>query len=265
MITELRHRHELWYYATLGFALCAVFFLLGGLLDERTFNGVTVWHKPFKFALSLSVFFATLGWFAPLLEDQFFATTKGRLLTWVPLACAILELFYIALRASQSEASHFNESTRLNAIMYSLMGFGAILMVLSAGWMGVKVLRLHGTSDPWILAVGLGLIATLVLGGGFGMYLGNNGSHWVGGNPTDAGGLPLFNWSRNGGDLRVAHFFGMHAMQILPLFGALVLWLKKRQGFANRVASLLVVVTTIVFSAFTTSTFVQAVGGRPLL
>ena len=32
-----------------------------------------------------------------------------------------------------------------------------------------------------------------------------------------AKGIPFFNWSISYGDLRIAHFIGMHALQILPL------------------------------------------------
>ncbi len=47
------------------------------------------------------------------------------------------------------------------------------------------------------------------------------GAHSVG-VPTAAKGLPIVGWSSVGGDLRIPHFIGLHAMQIVPLFGVLL-------------------------------------------
>lgn len=260
IVATFAQRHALWSRTALAFAALTAVCLLFALFDDRTFNGVSVWSKPFKFALSIAVYFATLAWFAPLLPNGYLQARRGRWLTAIPVWCAAFEMVYILLQASRGEASHFNFTNPLYAALYSLMGFGAILMVSICLWMGIVILRSRGAANPYALAVGLGLVATFILGGGSGGYMGNHMSHWVGGTPSDANGLWPMNWSRDGGDLRVAHFFGMHAMQVLPVIGAVLTRIASRRfGIA------VVVGAACLYAAGTVFTFVQALQGVPFI
>jgi hypothetical protein len=257
---SLNRRHPLWWRTALAFAalmlVCAIF----SLFDERTLNGVSVWSKPFKFSLSIAVYFATLAWFAPLLPNAYLEARKGRWLTLIPIVCAVFEIVYIVVQASRGEASHFNFTTPFYSAMYSLMGTGAVAMVSVCLWMGIVILRHHGVHSPYAFAVGVGLVLTFLLGGGFGGYLGGHMSHWVGGTQSDANGIWLLKWSRDGGDLRVAHFFGMHAMQLLPMLAALL-----PGALPRRVAIGVVIGMAGVYAAGTTFTFVQALNGTPFI
>ena len=252
-------RHLLWWRATVLFVGLATCFGVLALVDDRTFNGVSTWAKPFKFSLSLAIYFATLAWFAPLMPNGYFEARRGRWLTNLPIVCAVLEIAYIALQAGRVEASHYN-TTAVGSILYSLMGVGAVLLVVVGTWMATVIAKRFGTRDAYAFAVVVGLWMTLLLGGGFGGYMAAQAGHWVGGAHTDAGGWWLVKWARDGGDLRVAHFFGMHAMQALPMVG----WLAGRNA-SRRSAIAIVVIVAGLYGAFTTFTFMQALGGRPLL
>jgi hypothetical protein len=111
-----------------------------------------------------------------------------------------------------------------------------------------------------VLAIVIGLGLTFFLGGGFGSYLGGHPGHWVGGVNHAGNGIWLFKWARDGGDLRVAHFFGLHAMQVMPLFALL---LPKRLPRAAGIAA--VISFALVYTAFSCFTFYQAIQGQPLI
>ena len=252
-----RRRHQAWATAGFAFALLALGTLGLAVVDERTINGVSVWNKPFKFALSTAIYFASLTWFAPLLKAGHFRTPAGHVLTWLPIICAVLEVAYITIQGALGEASHFNTATPFHSAMYSLMAIGAIGLVGVCAWIALLLLTWNGTRDVYVFGVAVGLLMTFLLGGGFGLYLGGQESHWVGGAESDANGLWLFNWSRDGGDLRVAHFFGIHAMQFIPLVAHTFRY--SARGIA------VVSVFALGYAALTLATFRQAVLGLPLL
>lgn len=258
---ELNARNPLWFQTMLGMSLVFIVCSVAGLVDNRTLLDISVWIKPAKFSLSIAVYFATLLWFVPLLPQGYFAAARGRALSWTAALCAIFEMAYILFQAARAEPSHFNTSSPLYATLYSLMGFGAVLMVTVCLVMAVEIYRVHRLRSPFAFAAALGLFGTFLLGGGFGGYLGNSATgHWVGAPATDANGLIGFNWSRAGGDLRVAHFFGMHMMQVLPL---LALMLPGNWPVASAVRCLLLAFG--LYALLTIGTFIQAVNGQPFL
>jgi hypothetical protein len=94
-------------------------------IDDRTLAGEPVWLKPFKFAVSFAVLFATLGFAAGRLSVTW---RYSRLIGATAVASAavlLLEISYLAAQAARQEASHFKESTPFHAAMYALMRHGA--------------------------------------------------------------------------------------------------------------------------------------------
>ncbi len=233
--------------------------LIAMAIDARTFNGINVWMKPFKFELSTAVQMATLAWFWAYLDTSMRARRSVRAIAWAIGLIFLVEVAYIAFRASFAEGSHFNTSTLAAAIAYPLMGIGILFTVIVSAWIGVLVLRSSegGISPTLRLAIGAGLVGGNILGAITGAYMSAQTGHWVGGVATDTGGVPLFGWSRTGGDLRVAHFIGLHAMQGIPVIGYLV---------RNLPAGRTIVWASLgVWTAATIFFFVQALLGRPVL
>ncbi len=196
-------------------------FLFAGMLacyglqfaDPRLLAGVSVWDKPAKFFLSFIVQAATLAWAISLLPKPARGVETA---TKLFLAALAVEMAYMIFRASRGEASHFNTATPFAAIMYGVMGVGALLLTTTSGFVGWRVWQ-QRRGSLMREAAGLGLILGAVLGTLAGAYLSSHTSHWIGGDQTDATGLGFFHWSTTGGDLRVAHFAGLHAAQALPL------------------------------------------------
>ena len=249
-----------WVYAALGFFGLSVLFFAAMLIDDRLLHGTSVWAKPAKFAVSLALYFATLLVFAHCLRIPWPSLFGGR---WVPQSLVFVatgEMLYIMVQAAQGQPSHFNVTTPLYSAMYALMGFGAVWLCVGLAWFAWAVVRTAKTTQPIGLAIVMGLALSTVFGGGFGVYLGGQSSHWVNASPTDANGLWLFSWATDGGDLRVPHFFGLHAMQIIPMFAQLV-----PHALSTSKARYSIFLFSALYGCFCLWTFGQAIQGRAFL
>ncbi len=232
------------------------------VVQPQSVNGIDAFFKPMKFQASLGLYLLCLAWLRSYLD----AAGRQRLLAvWtsaVPIVAAYGEMLYILWRASLGEGSHFNVGSPVASVAYTLMGVGALLLV---GASGALAMLLHRHAQPglnaaWLASLRWGLWLTFGLGGLAGIYLSAQAGHTVGGLAGDVGGLPLTGWSRQRGDLRVAHFLGIHAMQFLPLAGW---WLASR--WPERQALRGVHAFGAAYVVLTVLTFAQAVAGMPLL
>lgn len=205
--------------------------LLAMAIDPRTLNGVSVWVKPAKFAASFVAWFWTLAWAWGVLAPAARRGMSAAVVLWGTLLAAAVEQGWIIVRAMLGLPSHFAQDPLGAAVYASVMSVGAVTLVALGAVLGVLVL-LRGDQTqprPWRLAVGLGLLLGGVLGGFTGATISGLDTAVIGGTPTDAGAFPPFFWSRDGGDLRIAHFIGIHAMQALPALalagaGAAAIW-----------------------------------------
>lgn len=185
--------------------------------DDRVLRGVNVWIKPMKFALSIAVLALTTAWFIGHLRPEHRRGRAVDRIVWLLVATGTFELVYITLQAALGQGSHYNVGDPLHGIMYTLMGLGALLLTATQPMLAWA---LHRHADParppaYRLAVQIGLWLTFVFGAGVGGVLGSM-------QPPDAAPgatVPLFGWALAGGDLRPAHFIGIHAQQLLPLAG----------------------------------------------
>lgn len=207
-------------------------------LDAREITGVRAWMKPMKFAVSGAIYAFTFLWMLSLISGH---RRLVGVVSWVTMSTFILEMVLIVMQVLRGTTSHFNAATRFDLLVFNLMGGAITIFWVMAFIAGVLLLRQRLDNRAlaagiraglFIALVGMGLAflmtaptASQVAAAQDGAPMTVVGAHAVG--VEDGGpGLPLVNWSTEGGDLRVPHFFGLHGLQVLPLVG----WLVARRG-----------------------------------
>lgn len=227
-------------------------------VDPRTVLGVNAWVKPLKFALSCVVYFWSVAWVLSTLP----ATAAGAA-RWISVGVAVtigVEIVLIWLQAARGTQSHFNVRSALDNAIFSVMGIFILLNTLLNLWALALVWR-HELSVAPAVAWGIRLgLLLFILGAVEGGLMVSRMAHTVGA-PDGGPGLPGLNWSTRYGDLRIAHFVGMHALQGLPLVG----WLATRLGLTATAGAGVVVALALAWVGLTALVLVRALNGAPLL
>ncbi|WP_431903096.1 hypothetical protein [Amycolatopsis thermoflava] len=271
------HRPMTW---TAGIMAGMTVVSLGGLaLDDRVLLGAPIWLKPLKFAVSIALYCVTWAWMLTLLR-------RGqRLAARVSTAIAVIvlvEYAIIVLQVVRGRASHFNAATAFDATLFTVMGISIAALWTGTLVLTILLLRTEITDAAARWAIRLGAVVSLAglgLGGLMigptdeqlrsmrdGTFEGLVGAHSVG--VADGGpGMPLTGWSTTGGDLRIPHFVGMHALQVLPLFALLLTVLARRVARLRSgvVRARLVAVAGFGYAGLVALVTWQALRGQPLI
>lgn len=238
--------------------LAAAACIAGLFLDDRTLVGVNVWIKPLKFSISGGIYILTVGYLNTLYP---FSRRKKNIINNIVAWTLLMEIVIIIYQASRGVQSHYNQSTLFDGLLFAAMGLLIAANVLIMVLYIVETVRLRLKTDAAVRwAILMGWIVVL-----FGSWVGGQMigqmAHNVG-VPDGGDGLPLVNWSTVAGDLRVAHFFGLHGIQIIPLFAV---WLSKQWKLTGRKRVIAVTVFGLVYAACIGFTFYQAKQGIPLI
>ncbi len=172
---------------------------------------------------------------------------------WTIIILLGFEIAYIAMQASRGQLSHYNLSTPIYSILFSMMAIAASIITLYTAYVGQLFFTNSYPDLPvyYLWAIRLGIILFVVFSfQGFAM--GARLNHSVGALNDNSNWL-ILGWSKTVGDLRVAHFVGMHALQVLPVLSYYIL---KNTKWTIIIACL--------YAALASFTWYQALKGKPL-
>lgn len=249
-----------------------VFNLAGLAIDQRTIGGEPAWLKPVKFAFSTALYGFSVAFVFRYLREW------PRLRAWaggVIAGSLTLEIVLINLQAFRGITSHFNVSTMRDMIIFFVMGLSIACLWFASLAVAIALFRqrFDDAAFGWLLRFGL---AITLIGAGLGglmikstaaqmkeLHAGHristSGAHTVGA-PDGGAGYPLMRWSRQHGDLRVPHFVGLHALQVLPL---LYLAIRRRSRSSNS-RSRIALVASVSYATLVGILLWQAMHGEPL-
>jgi len=226
--------------------------------DSRLVMGINPWIKPIKFAISITIYVWTVAW---LLEYLRVPSWTQRIITWGISISMLTEIVCITAQAARGTTSHYNVNTSLDAAIFSIMGsMIALNSVLALVLLILFCIGSYDVPSPHLWGIRSGLIIFLAASAIGGVMIAH-GSHAVG--VKDGGpGLPIVNWSTRGGDLRAAHFLGLHALQVLPIAGFLI-GRHKRWAIGQKTAY--VCALSGAYALLIAGLYFQAMHGSPLL
>jgi hypothetical protein len=183
------------------------------LNDDRLIRDVGIWVKPMKFMAATALFALTTVWVLKVANSNL---DQSVVFVWIAallISTSLFEVIYISYQASQGAASHYNVGDPFHAFMFGLMAIAAVGLTASQAWLALEIWKEQRGAAMSVETLGviIGLSLTFVLSTISGFMLGGN-------QPPAGQGMPIVGWHLYK-DIRPAHFLGVHAQQLIPLWG----------------------------------------------
>jgi hypothetical protein len=232
---------------------CFLILAVVSLFDATEILGVNRWIKPMKFFVSIAIYSWTVAVYLHFPANR---RKAARFISWATILVFAVEMVIITGQAARGTTSHFNTRTPLDGVLFSIMGAAITFNTLLAGYLLYLYFKAEidlPKSVIWGMRLGLLLFLAASFEGG---YMSAQIGHTIG--AADGGaGLPVVNWSTRNGDLRVAHFVGMHAFQAVPFFAYTM------ERYKIKSPTFWTFVFAAAYFALFTFVFVQALAGKP--
>ena len=257
IISEIYRRNSLLAMFGTVFLILSILLTIYSTVNVTQVLGVNSMIKPIKFALSIWIYAWSMAFLLFYLKDQ----RAVRKYSYLAILVMIYEQAIITVQAFRGKLSHFNQSEIIGGVLYMFMGIMIVLLTVATLVLAIKFIRQENITlnETFALSIKIGLVMFVVFSF-FGGYMSVINSHNVGGQ-IGGKGLPIINWSTVFGDLRVAHIFGIHALQIIPIFGFFIS--QKSKNLSN--GKSLVWIFTSLYFVLVIFTMVQALLGKPFV
>lgn len=255
MLRQLIRDQKLLVSVGLVFLILTVVLAVLSLTDKVQILGINRWIKPTKFGISIVLYILTLAIYLYFVPGR---KRAKKVIAWGAALLMVGEIILIIMQSARGTTSHFNIAATFDNMVFSAMGLMIVANTLLLCYLLFIYFRDAVDLSPALTwGMRLGLVA-IILAAAEGGYMSVILSHSVG--AVDGGpGIPLFNWSTVAGDLRVAHFFGMHGFQAIPFFALIA------ERFLPSMAKIPSVAFGVLYLGIFTALFIQAMMGKPLL
>jgi len=206
------YQRLLWWAGTLLLASAVVHGVVAAV-DGSPWWGPVSWRKPITFGLSLGLLLWAVVWILRQLPERWWARVPAGLIGF----SAPVEGALITMQRWRGVASHFNEATPFDSAIWSAIG--TLILPLTLGvtlLLIVSFVRFRGTLASRV-AVVAGLAGILAAG-----WIGRDMAAIGEAAFAATGQVPQDELIGAAGSAKLAHFVGLHAVQVLAVLAIVV-------------------------------------------